>query len=102
MGNPMKIRATANGDLTEIKVLMRHDMETGLRREGGVLVPAWHIQEVSVKVNGKLALQAEWGPAISKDPFLSLKVKGAAKGDSVSVTWVDNKGDSRSDETKVV
>ena len=98
----MKIRATLNGDVTEIKVLMRHDMETGQRRENGVLVPAWHIQEVSVNVGGKLALKAEWGPAISKDPFLSLKVKGAAKGDTVGVTWLDNKGDSRSDETKVI
>ena len=98
----MKIRATLSGDLTEIKVLMRHDMETGQRREAGVLVPAWHIQEVSVAVNGKPALKAEWGPAISKDPFLSLKVKGAAKGDTVTVTWLDNKGDSRSDETKVI
>ena len=28
MGNPMRIRANANGDVVEVKVLMRHDMET--------------------------------------------------------------------------
>jgi len=46
-------------------------------------------------------LQAEWGPAVSRDPYLAFKVKGGEKGEKVAVTWVDNKGESRTDETKV-
>ena len=102
MGNPMKIRATVSGEVADIKVLMRHDMETGQRKDPtGLLVPAWYIQDVSISVNGKLAMAAEWGPSVSKDPYLAMKVKGAKQGDTVSVTWTDSKGDTRTDEVKI-
>lgn len=102
MGNPMKIRATVSGEVADIKVLMRHDMETGQRKDStGLLVPAWYIQDVSISVNGKLAMAAEWGPSVSKDPYLAMKVKGAKQGDAVSVTWTDSKGDTRTDEVKI-
>ena len=102
MGNPMKIRATLSGELADIKVLMRHDMETGQRKDAtGLLVPAWYIQQVSISVNGKVVMNADWGPSISKDPYLALKVKGAKQGDAVSVTWTDSNGDARTDEVKI-
>ena len=46
----------------------------------------------------KVVLDANFGPSVSKDPFLAFKFKGAAKGDKVSVTWVDSAGDTRTDE----
>ena len=46
-------------------------------------------------------LEAQWGPAVSKNPFLSFKFKGGAKGDKVQITWTDNKGDKRTDEVVV-
>lgn len=102
MGNPMKIRATVSGEVADIKVLMRHDMETGQRKNStGLLVPVGYIQDVSISVNGKLAMAAEWGPSVSKDPYLAMKVKGAKQGDTVSVTWTDSKGDTRTDEVKI-
>lgn len=103
MGNPMRIRATENGGVVEVKVLMSHIMETGQRKDAsGNVVPAHFIQNVSVTCNGKTVLSAQWGPAVSKDPFMSFKFKGAAKGDKVVVTWTDNKGDSRTDEATIV
>ncbi|MBL8471997.1 MAG: thiosulfate oxidation carrier complex protein SoxZ [Rhodocyclaceae bacterium] len=102
MGSPMKIRASLSGETADVKVLMRHDMETGQRKDAsGAVIPAWYIQEVTVALNGKAVVTAEWGAAVSKDPYLALKVKGAKSGDAVSVTWVDNKGDTRTDETKI-
>ncbi|AJC20351.1 thiosulfate oxidation carrier complex protein SoxZ [Pandoraea pulmonicola] len=102
MGNPMRIRASEAGGAVEVKVLMSHIMETGQRKDAsGNIVPAHFIQNVTVACNGKTVLSAEWGPAVSKDPFLSFKFKGAKKGDKVTVTWTDNKGDSRTDETTV-
>ncbi len=102
MGDPMKIRAKASGDETEVKVLMAHEMETGQRKgSDGSLVPAWFIQTVTAKHNGKVVLQANWGPAVSKNPFLSFSFKGGKPGDTVEITWTDNKGDSRTDTTKV-
>ena len=102
MSDPMKIRATLQGDTVEVRVLMQHEMETGQRKDAsGKTIPAWHISEVTATNNGKPVLQARWGPAVSKNPFLSFKFKGGAKGDKVQITWVDNKGDKRTDDTVV-
>jgi sulfur-oxidizing protein SoxZ len=101
MGNPMRIRASANGELVEVKVLMRHDMETGQRKDAsGVVIPAHFIQKLVAKCNDKVVLDSLFGTSIARDPFLSFKFKGK-KGDKVSVSWTDNKGDSRTDETVV-
>ena len=102
MADPMKIRANAVGDATEVKVLMNHEMETGQRKDAqGKTVPAWFIQNVAAAWNGKTVLSAQWGPAISKNPFLSFRFKGGAKGDKVKITWVDNKGETRTDEATI-
>ncbi|MBI5276759.1 MAG: thiosulfate oxidation carrier complex protein SoxZ [Burkholderiales bacterium] len=102
MADPMRIRAQASGGNAVVRVLMSHEMETGQRKDAsGKAVPAWHITEVSATVNGKPAMAAEWGPAVSKNPFLQFTLKGAKAGDKVAVTWKDNKGDSRTDEAVV-
>lgn len=102
MADPMKIRATAAGDSTEVKVLMSHEMETGQRKDAqGQTIPAWFIQNVVVAWNGRTVLSAQWGTAVSKNPFLSFKFKGGAKGDKIAITWTDNRGDKRTDEAVV-
>ncbi|MFZ2649831.1 MAG: thiosulfate oxidation carrier complex protein SoxZ [Burkholderiaceae bacterium] len=102
MADPMRIRAQAAADKATVRVLMAHEMETGQRKDAaGKPIAAWFIQEVSASHNGKAVLSAQWGPAISKNPFLQFNVKGAKAGDKISVTWVDNKGDKRSDEATV-
>lgn len=100
MGDPMKVRATAEADgKVLVKVLMSHMMETGQRKDkDGNKIPAFFIQTISVKLNDKLALTCEWGPAVSKNPFLGFRLSNAKKGDKVVVSWVDSKGDTRSDE----
>lgn len=81
---------------------MSHEMETGQRKDSaGKVIPAWFIQEVTAAHNGKTVLTAQWGPSISKNPFLQFVVKGAKAGDKISVSWVDNKGDKRTDEASV-
>jgi len=102
MADPMKIRALLTGDTTEVKVLMNHEMETGQRKNAqGETIPAWFIQSVNVTWNGKTVLSAQWGPAVAKNPFVSFKFKGGAKGDKVSITWLDNRGDTRTDEAVI-
>jgi len=99
---PMRIRAVEKDGVTEVKVLMSHIMETGQRKDSaGNIVPAHFIQNVVVKNGDKTVLAAEWGPAVSRDPFLSFKFKGGKKGDKVTVTWTDNEGESRTDEATV-
>ena len=102
MGNPMKIRAASKDGVTEVKVLMNHEMETGFRKDSsGNVVPAWFISEVVAKLNGNPVMQAQWGPSVSKNPYLAFKIKGGKAGDKIAVSWTDSKGDTRSDEATV-
>lgn len=103
MAEPMKIRATMEGDSANIKVLMNHVMETGQRKDAktGALIPAHFIQTVTAEVNGKSVLEAQWSQAVSKNPFLGFKVKGAKAGDKVTVAWTDNKGEKNNAEAVV-
>ena len=102
MADPMRIRAQAAGDKTTVRVLMSHEMETGQRKDtAGKTIPAWFIQEVSASHNGKTVLTAQWGPSVAKNPFLQFTVKGAKAGDKITVNWLDNRGDKRSDEAVV-
>lgn len=102
MAEPMRVRALEQGGVTEVKILMRHDMETGLRKTAdGKAVPAHFIQNLSVRHKDKEVISAQLGPSIAKDPFVSFKFKGGVKGDKVTVTWSDNKGDKRSDDTLI-
>ena len=102
MADPMRIRAQASGDKTTVRVLMAHEMESGQRKDSsGKLIPAWHITDVTASLNGKQVFSCEWGPAVSENPFLQFVIKGGKAGDKVSVSWKDNKGDSRTDEATV-
>ena len=102
MADPMRIRAQAAGDKATVRVLMAHEMETGQRKDAaGKAIPAWYIQQVTAQHNGKTVLTAQWGPAVSKNPFLQFSIRGAKAGDKVGIAWVDNRGDQRSDEATV-
>jgi len=102
MADPMRIRAQAAGDKTTVRVLMAHEMETGQRKDSsGKPIPAHFISEVSATHNGTPVMTAQWGPSVAKNPFLQFTVKGAKAGDKIVISWVDNKGDKRSDEATV-
>ncbi len=102
MADPMRIRAVAKDGVVNVKVLMSHEMETGQRKDSsGKIVPAHFIQSVSAMHNGKTVISAQWGPAVSKNPFLEFSFKGGQKGDKIQVTWTDNKGEKRTDEAVI-
>jgi len=102
MPDPMRIRATAQGDSVDVRVLMSHEMEGGQRRDSsGNLVPAHFIQNVTVTHAGKVVLSAQWGAAVSKNPYLQFKFQGGKKGDELVVTWLDNKGETRTDKATI-
>jgi len=102
MGNPMKIRAAVKDGVTEVKILMQHEMETGLRKDAdGTLVPAWFITEVKAQYQGRSVMEAQFGQSVSKNPYLLFRFKGGAAGEKINVSWMDNKGDKRSDEAAI-
>ena len=102
MADPMRIRAVAKDGAVSVKILMSHAMETGQRKDdAGKPIPAHFIQQVSATWQGKLVLSANWGTAVSKNPFLEFSFKGGQKGERIQVTWTDNKGEKRTDEATI-
>ena len=102
MSDPMRIRAQAQGDKTTVRVLVSHEMESGQRRDAsGKTVPAWFIQNITATHNGKTVMSAQWGPAVSKNPFMQFVFTGAKAGEKVIVSWTDSKGDKRTDEAVI-
>ena len=78
MTDAIKMRITLDGDLADVKVLMPHPMETGLRTDPKTneLVPKHYIQHVVATHNGRTVLDAQWSQAVSKNPFLQFIYKG--------------------------
>ncbi|MBZ0070692.1 MAG: thiosulfate oxidation carrier complex protein SoxZ [Thiohalobacteraceae bacterium] len=103
MANTIKVRAKLAGDVTTVKALVSHPMDTGLVKDKktGKAIPAHFIQEVVCEHNGNTVLTALWGVAISKNPYLSFRFKGAKTGDKLTLRWVDNTGESDSQETVI-
>ncbi|MEN8762013.1 MAG: thiosulfate oxidation carrier complex protein SoxZ [Thiogranum sp.] len=99
----IKIRAKLSGDVTTVKALIKHPMDTGLVKDKktGKAIPAHFIQEVTCEHGGNKVMTAMWGAAVSKNPYLSFKFAGAKAGDTIKLSWVDNKGESDSAETQV-
>lgn len=102
MADNMKMRAQLKGDVVEVKVLMSHPMETGRKKDDfGQLIAAHFVQLVTATLNGNVVLEAQWGTAISKNPYLTFRLKGAKLGDVVAVTWQDNLGATATQEIAV-
>lgn len=102
MAKSIKIRAKESKGVVTVKALMNHPMETGLRKnqKTGKLIPAHHITEVMAKDGDATVMSAVWGGAISKNPYLSFKFKGS-KGGDLTLSWVDNQGNSDSQTAKI-
>lgn len=103
MASSIKVRAKVKGDVTTVKALISHPMETGLRKDKKTkkAIPAHFIQEVTCDHNGNNVMTALWGPSVSKNPYLSFRFKGGKAGDTLKLHWVDNKGESDSLEAKI-
>ena len=99
----IKIRATAAGPETTVRVLMPHPMESGNRKDAsGARIPAHHITSVTVTHNDKPVLQAQFGPSVSRDPLITFKFQGGKPGDAIGLVWIDNKGVTRFAQAQVV
>lgn len=102
MSDPMRIRAQAQGDKTTVRVLVAHEMESGQRKDAaGKVVPAWFIQTINATWKGKTVMSAQWGTAVSKNPFIQFSFSGGKAGEKIVVSWTDNHGDKRSDEATI-
>ena len=101
MASTIRVRATANGDTTEVQALIQHPMDSGFVKDAkGDHSTAFH-PAVDVRVNGKAVFVADWGTAVSKDPYVKFSFKGGNKGDDLRISWVDNKGETDTTTAKI-
>lgn len=102
MASTIRVRAIASGDTTEVQALVQHPMDSGFVKDAnGNIIPPHHIEVLEFDHGGKAVFTAFWGPAVSKDPYVKFAFKGAQKGDDLTVSWVDNKGESDSLVAKI-
>ena len=103
MSDPIKIRATLQGEITDIRILMQHPMETGLRKDvaSGKLVPVQFIQTFLVSANGKPLVEGQLNTAVSKNPVFAFKARGLKLGDKLLVSWIDSAGEKRTDDALI-
>lgn len=102
MASTIRVRAISSGDHTEVQALVQHPMDSGFVKDAqGALIPAHFIQQLTFEYNGKTVFLADWGPAVSKDPYVKFTFKGAKKGDDLKISWVDNKGATDATTAKI-
>ena len=97
MDNSMKIRTKKDGGYVEVKALIKHPMETGIRKDSkGNVIPPHYIEDLTAETNGKVVFSAEWGSGIATNPYISFRFKEAEAGDDLKLSWTDNAGASDS------
>lgn len=100
---PIKIRARLEGGVADLRTLVTHPMENGLRTNStGKNIPEHFIRDIDIRFNGKTVIEAQIGRSVSTNPLLAFKVKGAKANDKFMLTWRDSRGLTRSDEAAVV
>ena len=93
MASSIRVRAIANGEITEVQTLIQHPMDSGfVKDDKGEFIPAHYIRELTFEHKGRQVFVADWGTAVSKDPYVKFSFKGGNKGDDLKVSWIDNKG----------
>jgi sulfur-oxidizing protein SoxZ len=99
----MKIKAKLKGDIVKVKALAKHEMSTynQAEKKTGDRNNANFITHISATVNGKTVFDASTSQFLSKNPIFKFQFKGAAKGDKITMTWVDKKGNTETDSGKI-
>jgi sulfur-oxidizing protein SoxZ len=102
MASTIRVRATANDGITEVQVLIQHPMDSGfVKDDKGEIIPPHFIQELTFEHGGRKIFVADWGTAISRDPYVKFSFKGGNKGDELKISWVDNRGESDTTTAKI-
>jgi sulfur-oxidizing protein SoxZ len=102
MASTIRVRATSSGDVTEVQALIQHPMDSGFIKDAdGTIIPPHFIQQVTFEHDGKDVFVADWGMAVSRDPYVRFSFKGANKGDDLKISWIDNKAATDTTTAKI-
>jgi len=80
------------GEIVQIKTLVSHVMETGLRKDdAGKLIPRKIINAFTCTFNGKPVFSCELEPAIAANPYLQFSARIEESG-TFRFSWTDDDG----------
>lgn len=89
----MRIKAKLKGDTATVKLLIKHPMESGRRKdEAGKLIPAKYVQTVTGHIAGTQVFEVNTGTGVSKNPFIQVILEGRKAGETIDFKWVDSSG----------
>ena len=78
----MRIKAKLKGDVATVKLLIKHPMESGRRKdEAGNVIPANYVKTVTGHVAGTQVFEVNSGVGVSKNPFIQVILSGRAVGE---------------------
>jgi sulfur-oxidizing protein SoxZ len=80
------------GEIIQIKTLVSHDMENGLRRDQtGKVIPRKIINRFTCSFNEKPVFACDLEPAVAANPYLVFSVRVDESG-QFNFTWTDDDG----------
>jgi sulfur-oxidizing protein SoxZ len=95
---PSQIR---KGEIIEIKTLVSHPMENGLRRDqNGVTIPRKIINRFVCEFNGQLVFSCDLDTAVAANPYLQFFAKVEGDG-TFRFSWTDDDGTTLTAEEKI-
>jgi sulfur-oxidizing protein SoxZ len=90
------------GDVIDLRLLVQHPMETGLRvAADGRVVARDLVRRVECRLDGELVFAADLHAAVAANPYLSFKLRVQRSG-TVVVTWVGDRGFAHSETAALV
>jgi sulfur-oxidizing protein SoxZ len=93
-------RTARAGEVIEIRTLMEHPMETGLRHDGGRALPREMLTRLLVRMNGQTVLSAEFRNGTSANPYHVFFVR-LERSALLEFTWTDERGRTARAEARV-
>jgi sulfur-oxidizing protein SoxZ len=90
------------GEVIEIKTLIAHVMETGLRKDAdGKIIPRKIINKFTAEFNGKPVFSVDIEPAVAANPYMQFTAKVEESG-TFKFTWTDDDGTVTTAEQQIV
>lgn len=90
-----RLKAEKTGNGIRATCLIKHPMETGNRLDSdGNKIPIHYVKYVKFSINGEHVGTLNLGPGVSADPYLSFDIADVNSGDTLTLQWEDNKGES--------
>ena len=75
-------KSASQGEIIQIKSLISHKMETGLRKDKktGELIPRKIINKFTVTFNGTEFFTADWSPSVAANPYMAFHMRATESG----------------------